>query len=135
MLRSDRPPVEAGSVVVCPRALFKALRLCFQLPRLLANQIIDPSKVARSGRAQFVEEPHIFLTRDHIRAARVRGEETGLNDDEIACYDALAENESAREVMAAIPEPRLASPPVLFPKPKDQLASTTWQRISALLAR
>ncbi len=34
-----------------------------------------------------------------IRAARARGEETGLSDDEIAFYDALAENESAREVM------------------------------------
>jgi Domain of unknown function (DUF3387) len=30
---------------------------------------------------------------------RVRGEETGLRDEEIAFYDALAENESARQVM------------------------------------
>ena len=28
-----------------------------------------------------------------------RGEETGLSDEEIAFYDALAENESARQVM------------------------------------
>ena len=34
-----------------------------------------------------------------IRAARARGEETGLTDEEIAFYDALAENESARQVM------------------------------------
>nr|VFK60371.1 MAG: protein of unknown function (DUF3387) [Candidatus Kentron sp. TUN] len=34
-----------------------------------------------------------------IRAARQRGEEEGLNEDEIAFYDALAENESAVEVM------------------------------------
>lgn len=34
-----------------------------------------------------------------IRAARSRGEEQGLSDDEIAFYDALAENQSAREVM------------------------------------
>jgi hypothetical protein len=34
-----------------------------------------------------------------IRAARTRGEETGLSDEEIAFYDALAQNESAREVM------------------------------------
>ncbi len=40
----------------------------------------------------------IRLARD-IRAARSRGEEQGLSDDEIAFYDALAENESAVEVM------------------------------------
>ena len=34
-----------------------------------------------------------------IRAARSRGEEQGLSNDEIAFYDALAENQSAREVM------------------------------------
>jgi type I restriction enzyme R subunit len=34
-----------------------------------------------------------------IRAARGRGEESGLNDDEIAFYDALAVNESAREML------------------------------------
>ncbi|TJY60795.1 type I restriction endonuclease subunit R [Sinimarinibacterium sp. CAU 1509] len=40
----------------------------------------------------------ITLARD-IRAARSRGEEQGLTDEEIAFYDALAENESAVEVM------------------------------------
>lgn len=34
-----------------------------------------------------------------VRAARRRGEEEGLSQDEIAFYDALAENESAIEVM------------------------------------
>jgi len=34
-----------------------------------------------------------------IRSARQRGEEEGLSEDEIAFYDALAENESAVEVM------------------------------------
>jgi type I restriction enzyme R subunit len=34
-----------------------------------------------------------------IRDAAKRGEELGLNDEEIAFYDALAENESAVEVM------------------------------------
>jgi type I restriction enzyme R subunit len=48
--------------------------------------------------AQILEEL-IQLAKD-IRAARARGEETGLSDEEIAFYDALAENESAREVMA-----------------------------------
>ena len=47
--------------------------------------------------AQVIEEL-IQLAKD-IRAARARGEETGLTDEEIAFYDALAENESARQVM------------------------------------
>jgi hypothetical protein len=34
-----------------------------------------------------------------IRAARQRGEETGLTDEEIAFYDALAANTSARDMM------------------------------------
>ena len=45
-----------------------------------------------------VLEELIGLARD-IRAARERGEETGLSDEEIAFYDALAENKSAQEVM------------------------------------
>ena len=40
----------------------------------------------------------IQLAKD-IRAARLRGEEQGLSDEEIAFYDALAENESAVQVM------------------------------------
>lgn len=40
----------------------------------------------------------IQLAKD-IRAARQRGEESGLSDEEIAFYDALAENESALQVM------------------------------------
>jgi type I restriction enzyme R subunit len=51
---------------------------------------------------QILEEL-IQLARD-IRAARERGEETGLSDEEIAFYDALAENDSAREAMG---EPQL----------------------------
>ncbi|APG06965.1 DEAD/DEAH box helicase [Bradyrhizobium japonicum] len=47
--------------------------------------------------AQVLEEL-IELAKD-IRAARARGEERGLSDEEIAFYDALAENESARQVM------------------------------------
>ncbi len=34
-----------------------------------------------------------------IRESVRRGEESGLTEDEVAFYDALAENESAREVM------------------------------------
>ena len=40
----------------------------------------------------------IQLAKD-IRAARARGEEQGLTDEEIAFYDALAENESAVQMM------------------------------------
>jgi len=40
----------------------------------------------------------INLARD-IRAARTRGEEEGLTEDEVAFYDALAENESAVQVL------------------------------------
>lgn len=40
----------------------------------------------------------IQLAKD-IRAARQRGEESGLTDEEIAFYDALAENESAVQMM------------------------------------
>ncbi|WP_288504325.1 type I restriction endonuclease subunit R [uncultured Pseudomonas sp.] len=40
----------------------------------------------------------IKLAKD-IRAARQRGEESGLSDEEIAFYDALAENESAVQMM------------------------------------
>ncbi|MGC8118633.1 type I restriction endonuclease subunit R [Metapseudomonas otitidis] len=40
----------------------------------------------------------IQLARD-IRAARQRGEESGLSDEEIAFYDALAENDSAVQMM------------------------------------
>jgi type I restriction enzyme R subunit len=45
-----------------------------------------------------VLEELIQLAKD-IRAARARGEETGVSDEEIAFYDALAQNDSAREVM------------------------------------
>jgi type I restriction enzyme R subunit len=45
-----------------------------------------------------VLEELIGLAKD-IRAARERGEETGLSDEEIAFYDALAENKSAQDVM------------------------------------
>jgi type I restriction enzyme, R subunit len=56
--------------------------------------------------AQVLEEL-IQLAKD-IRSARTRGEEEGLTDEEIAFYDALAENESARQVMG---EPALRTLP------------------------
>ncbi len=45
-----------------------------------------------------VLEELINLAKD-IREARERGNESGLNDDEIAFYDALANNASARQIM------------------------------------
>jgi type I restriction enzyme R subunit len=45
-----------------------------------------------------VLEELIKLARE-IRTARQRGEESGLSEDEIAFYDALADNESARDVL------------------------------------
>ncbi|MBI1209739.1 MAG: HsdR family type I site-specific deoxyribonuclease [Azospirillum sp.] len=45
-----------------------------------------------------VLEELILLAKD-IRTARERGQESGLSDEEIAFYDALAENNSARDVM------------------------------------
>ncbi len=50
-----------------------------------------------------VLEELIQLAKD-IRKARQEGQETGLSDEEIAFYDALAQNGSAREVMG---EPKL----------------------------
>ncbi len=47
--------------------------------------------------AQVLEE--MIALAKAIRAARSRGEETGLSDEEIAFYDALADNESARTAM------------------------------------
>jgi type I restriction enzyme R subunit len=45
-----------------------------------------------------VLEELIQLAKD-IRAARARGEDSGLSNEEIAFYDALAENQSARDIM------------------------------------
>jgi type I restriction enzyme, R subunit len=50
-----------------------------------------------------VLEELIQLAKD-MRAAHERGEDTGLSSEEIAFYDALAENDSARDVMG---EPKL----------------------------
>jgi len=52
----------------------------------------------RAIEASQVIEELINLAKE-MRAAQSRGEELGLTDDEVAFYDALADNESAREVM------------------------------------
>ena len=50
-----------------------------------------------------VLEELIQLAQD-MRASRLRGQEKGLSDEEIAFYDALADNQSARDIMG---EPQL----------------------------
>jgi Domain of unknown function (DUF3387) len=74
---------------------------------------VASSALGNRGRSKaFTERLEAAITRYHanalttaqvleelIRAARSRGEETGLTAEEIAFYDALAENESARQVM------------------------------------
>ncbi len=52
--------------------------------------------------AQIIEE--LIQLAKQLKAARERGEESGLSAEEIAFYDALAENQSAREAMG---EPKL----------------------------
>ena len=47
---------------------------------------------------QVIEE--LIALANDIRAANARGRELGLNDEELAFYDALAENGSAKELMA-----------------------------------
>jgi type I restriction enzyme, R subunit len=47
--------------------------------------------------AQVIEE--LIDLAKKMREAQQRGEDLGLNDDELAFYDALADNDSAREVM------------------------------------
>lgn len=78
-----------------------------------------------------VLEELIQLARD-IRAARARGEETGLNDEEIAFYDALAENQSAREVMGE-PTLRVIAHELLSSLKSN--ISTDWMHRDAARAR
>ena len=47
----------------------------------------------------------IALAKD-LRAARHRGEETGLTPEEIAFYDALADNQSAVDILGNVPGER-----------------------------
>jgi type I restriction enzyme R subunit len=80
--------------------------------------------------AQVLEEL-IQLAKD-IRAARARSEETGLTDEEIAFYDALAENESARQVMG---EPALRVIATELVKSIKSNVSVDWMHREAARAR
>ena len=63
---------------------------------MLAQAVMQYQKRAITS-AEVIDEL-IKLAKD-IKQARGRGEELNLNDEELAFYDALAENESARDVM------------------------------------
>jgi type I restriction enzyme R subunit len=88
------------------------------LRKLLADEIRSRSKTNVVETKRFSERLDAAIVRYHanaistvevlqelialakdVRAAHRRGEEEGLSEDEIAFYDALAENESAVEVM------------------------------------
>ena len=62
----------------------------------------------------------------------MRGEETGLTDEEIAFYDALAENESARQVMG---EPALRVIATELVKNVKRNVSVDWMHREAARAR
>jgi type I site-specific restriction-modification system R (restriction) subunit len=53
-----------------------------------------PAKTASAEKIGAIRMPY-----SHCRAARRRGEDEGLSQDEIAFYDALAESQSAVELM------------------------------------
>jgi len=63
---------------------------------------------------------------------RARGEETGLSDEEIAFYDALAENESARQLMG---EPALRVIATELVKSVKGSVSTDWMHRESARAR
>ncbi|MCX8086872.1 MAG: type I restriction endonuclease subunit R [Rhodocyclaceae bacterium] len=88
------------------------------LRRLLSDDIRSRARTNRLQSRAFSERLEEAIARYHanaittaevlqelielakeIRAARQRGEESGLSEEEIAFYDALAENESAVEVL------------------------------------
>jgi type I restriction enzyme R subunit len=73
----------------------------------------------------------IELAKD-IRAACTRGEETGLTEEEIAFYDALAENESATQVMG---EPALRAIAAELVKSIKSNVSVDWMHREAARAR
>ena len=63
---------------------------------MLEQAVVQYQKRAITS-AEVIDEL-IRLAKD-IKKARGRGEELNLNDEELAFYDALAQNESARDVM------------------------------------
>lgn len=78
-----------------------------------------------------VLEELIQLAKD-IHAARQRGEETGLSDEEIAFYDALSENDSARDILGE-PQLRLIAHELVEQIRKN--ISVDWTRMETARAR
>jgi type I site-specific restriction-modification system R (restriction) subunit len=66
-----------------------------------AGLIVDYIGIAQNLNAITTAEvlQELIQIAKDIRAARARGEEQGLSEDEIAFYDALAENDSAVQMM------------------------------------
>jgi type I restriction enzyme R subunit len=63
---------------------------------MLENSVLLYQKRAISS-AEVIQE--LINLAKEIKKAQNRGEELSLNDDELAFYDALAQNQSARDVM------------------------------------
>jgi type I restriction enzyme R subunit len=78
-----------------------------------------------------VLETLIELAKD-IRAARTKGKESGLSDEEVAFYTALAENESARQLMG---EPALRVIATELVKSVRASVSTDWMHRASARAR
>jgi type I restriction enzyme R subunit len=85
-LLDDEIRARSGKNVVQARSFADMLE---QTIRRYQNRTIDAAEVITE----------LIDIAKEIRDAAKRGEELGLNDEEIAFYDALAENESAVEVM------------------------------------
>src|SRR5690625_2190809 len=85
-LLNDEITVRMGKNVVQARSFAEMLEASV---RKYQNRAIEAAEVINEL---------IKLARD-MRAAQSRGESLGLTDDEMAFYDALADNESARDVM------------------------------------
>lgn len=70
------------------------IRLTFLHPMIIKASLLNLKKVA--------EVAWIFILtilRIKLLESLVRGKDLGLNEDEIAFYDALADNESAKQVL------------------------------------
>lgn len=68
----------------------------------------------------------------HIKEADARGEETGMSDEELAFYDALANNESARQIMG---DERLRELAIVLVDRVKQNASIDWSIKESVRAR
>ncbi|MGA7328790.1 MAG: DUF3387 domain-containing protein, partial [Rhodomicrobium sp.] len=101
--------------------------------RLFSDRLDDAIARYHSNAITTVQvlEELIQLAKD-IKAARQRGEESGLNQEEIAFYDALAENQSARDMMG---EPALRVIALELVKSLKSSVTVDWMHRDAARAR